>query len=545
MSGEQEQTAAPPQWRRIAAPVLTVLACVLVLLALILPNDPSKLTLAAFLRIPMEALVGLALILVLPPRPRRVAAVIVGVLVALLVVAKVVDMGFYMVLDRPFNPVFDWSLFVAGMTFAIDSFGRVGAVGAVVAAAVLALALLVLMPLAVLRVSRLLAPHRTTALRTAGAFGAAWVALALLGAQIVPDVPVAAQNINRLVQVGVSLQDNQGFAQELPVDAYEDLPGHQLLTGLRGKDVVLAFVESYGRNAVEDEAFDATVGATLEVGDGRLRRAGFGSRSAFLTSPTVGGASWLAHATLLSGLWVDNQQRYHTLTGSDRFTMNQAFQRAGWRTTAVMPGVTQEWPEGEFFGYDRIYDAHQLRYSGPWFNWARMPDQYTLSAFERFERRRVDEPVMSEIALITSHAPWTPIPELVRWDEVGNGTVFEGMTERGESAEAILGNRTKARTEYGRAISYTLRSLITYVETYGDDDLVLIFVGDHQPTRLITGDHATRDVPITIVAKDPAVLDQISGWGWHDGLRPRPDAPVWPMDEFRDEFFDAYGGPQG
>jgi hypothetical protein len=48
-------------------------------------------------------------------------------------------------------------------------------------------------------------------------------------------------------------------------------------------------------------------------------------------------------------------------------------------------------------------------------------------------------------------------------------------------------------------------------------------------------------VPITIVAKDPAVLDRVSSWGWTDGLNPSPKAPVWPMDAFRDKFLGAYG----
>ena len=57
--------------------------------------------------------------------------------------------------------------------------------------------------------------------------------------------------------------------------------------------------------------------------------AGFSARSGWLTSPTFGGGSWFAHSTLLSGLWVDNQQRYRSLTGSDRFTLTGAFHRAG------------------------------------------------------------------------------------------------------------------------------------------------------------------------------------------------------------------------
>ena len=87
-------------------------------------------------------------------------------------------------------------------------------------------------------------------------------------------------------------------------------------------------------------------------------------------------------------------------------------------------------------------------------------------------------------------------------------------------------------------------SLISYVETYGDDNLVLVFLGDHQPAPIVTGEGASRDVPITIVAHDPAVLDRIAGWGWQDGLRPGPHAPVWRMDTFRDRFLTAFG-PSG
>jgi hypothetical protein len=84
-------------------------------------------------------------------------------------------------------------------------------------------------------------------------------------------------------------------------------------------------------------------------------------------------------------------------------------------------------------------------------------------------------------------------------------------------------------------------NLVSFVETHGKDNLVLVFLGDHQPVPIITGERASRDVPITIVARDPAVLDRISGWGWSDGLKPSPQAPVWRMDTFRDRFLTAFG----
>jgi hypothetical protein len=105
----------------------------------------------------------------------------------------------------------------------------------------------------------------------------------------------------------------------------------------------------------------------------------------------------------------------------------------------------------------------------------------------------------------------------------------------------VLGDPGRARDLYGRAIEYTLGTLISYVEEYGDEDLVLIFLGDHQPAPLVTGVAASRDVPITIVAGDPAVLAHISSWGWQDGLRPGAQAPVLPMHAFRDRFLTAFG----
>jgi hypothetical protein len=311
---------------------------------------------------------------------------------------------------------------------------------------------------------------------------------------------------------------------------------------LRGKDVIVSFVESYGRSAVQGSDFAPGVDAVLDAGTSKLKAAGFSSRSAFLTSPTFGGGSWLAHDTLMSGLWIDNQQRSTNLLKSGRLTLSSAFKRAGWRTVAVMPGTTQPWPEGAFFGYDKIYTAPDLGYHGPGFNWGTMPDQYTLSAFERLEHAKTDRtPIMAEIPLVSSHAPWTPIPRLIDWNDVGDGSAFAGTASAGTSRGSVWSDFTQVRTDYGRSIEYSLNSLISYVEKYGDDNLVLVFLGDHQPAPLVAGVGADRDVPITIVARDPAVLDRISGWGWQDGLKPGPKAPVWPMSDFRDRFLTAFG----
>jgi hypothetical protein len=556
-AGEEPTADGRPQRARrlgggrlVATRVITVLAVVLVLFGLLAPNRLSQLTPGAFVRIPLEAVLGAAVVLALPGRARRPVAAVAGVILGLLTILKIIDMGFITALSRPFDPVLDWSLFDNGVELLTASIGRAGAMAAVVGAVVLAVAVLVLMTLSVLRLNRVLTRHDSTAPAAVTVLLAVWVTCNMLGAQIVPGVPVTTRSAatlayDRSLVVRAGLQDRQAFAAAAAVDAFRDTPGDQLLTALRGKDVIVTIIESYGRDAVEDPVFATQVGAVLDAGTRRLAAAGYASRSAFLTSPTTGGGSWLAQATLRSGLWIDNQQRFRTVVSSDRLTLGKAFQRANWQTVGVAPGVTRAWPEGTFYGYDRIYDSRNVGYRGAGFGWATMPDQYTLAAFERSEHGKPGRPpLMAEIPLISSHWPWAPIPRMIGWNDVGDGAVFNAMAKEGDSREVVWKNSARVRTEYRRSIEYSLNTLISYVETYGDDNLVLVFLGDHQPMRIVTGPGASHDVPITIVARDRAVMDRTAGWGWQDGLKPGPQAPVWRMDAFRDRFLTAFSDPR-
>ncbi len=533
--------------RRVLAGVTTALACVLVLFAIVAPNRISHLTPAAFAHLPIEALIGVALVLILPAAVRRVSAVLLGLALGLLLLVKLLDMGFNEVLARPFDLVFDWSFLGPGVDYLASSVGGFGATLAVIGACLLVVGVLVLMTLAVLRLSRLLVARRTTATRSVAVLGVVWLVCAVLGVQVTQDAPVASRTAANTVYdemkaVRAGLLDPQRFAAEASVDHFRYTPGDQLLTGLRGKDVVLNFIESYGRVAIEDPLIAPGVDAKLDTGTARLKAAGFGARSGFLTSSTFGGGSWLAHASMQSGLWIDNQQRYDALTAGDRMSLTKAFKRGGWKTVGISPQINKDWPEGEYFGYDHMYTADNVDYRGPQFAYSKMPDQYTLQHFQQAERAKPNRaPVMAEIDLTSSHSPWAPLPSLVDWKDVGDGTVFGPQSEHGQHGKDIWPDPTKVKTAYGHSIEYCIDTLVSYLQTYGDKNLVLIFLGDHQPAPIVSGEDASHDVPITIVAKDPAVLDRISDWGWQEGLNPDPHAPVWKMSTFRDRFLTAFG----
>jgi hypothetical protein len=219
-----------------------------------------------------------------------------------------------------------------------------------------------------------------------------------------------------------------------------------------------------------------------------------------------------------------------------------------------IPANTKDWPQGRFYGYDHYYDSRNVGYRGPRFGYPTMPDQYTLDAFHRLEQapkqapkqapeqaQQHRRPVMAEIDLITSHYPWSRTPHMVDQAAVGDGSVFDGMPEQAPSKTEIWSSPARARAAYGEAIQYSLQALIGYLTTYGDKNTVVVFLGDHQPTTAVSGADADHDVPVSIVAKDPAVLDRVASWGWQDGLHPRPDAPVWRMDSFRDRFLRTFG----
>jgi phosphatidylglycerophosphate synthase len=529
------------------AAALTILAILVVWVALVAPDQPGRLTPSWFVRIPIEGVVAIALALALPATARRLLAWVAGPVLGLLVIVKILDIGFLTAFDRPFDPVGDWSYAGIGIDTLRVSVGRTVANLAAVGAVVLVVVVLVLTTLAVLRLTRVAAGHRRWSLQAVMGLGVVWVLCWMFGAQLVSDAPVASASaadlaVHEVRAVRAGLEDHAIFADQIRHDRFRNTPTDKLLTGLRGKDVILAVVESYGKGAVQGSSFSPGVDAVLDKGTKRLQAAGFSARSAFLTSSTFGGASWLAHSTLQTGLLVSSQRRYYQLVTTNRFTLSDAFKRAGWRTVDDVPSNNRYWPQGSsFYHYDKIYDRRNVGYHGPRFAYASMPDQYVLLGLQRLElAKRHRRPLFAEVDLVSSHAPWTRIPQLIDWNQVGNGSIFRKIPVDQATKADLWSDSKRVRAAYGRSIEYTLNTLVSFVQHYGDKNLVLVVYGDHQPWTVVSGLAPSHEVPISVIARDPAVLDKIAGWGWEDGLRPGSKAPVWPMNAFRDRFLGAF-----
>ncbi|WP_203688893.1 CDP-alcohol phosphatidyltransferase [Streptomyces sp. SID12488] len=544
-----------PDWRtrrptaaRNLSWAITALSALLVLVALQLPATADQLRLSEFLRLPAEAIVAAVVLLAMPRRPRVITAASMGVFLGALTVVNLLDMGYVEFLGRHFNVMVDWALLGDAQSYLTDSIGTVGSIVTTIGVIVLVLLLLVGTGLATVRLSNLLARHNAGATKATLIAGTVWITSMSLGLTNFAGAPMASNHATAIVEahvqrVGDTIRDEAVFRKLAKNDPFAKTPPDQLVPDLRGKDVIFTFIESYGRSAIEDPIMSPGVDKTLADQTQALTDAGFAAKSGWLTSATYGGSSWLGHSTFLSGLWISTQQRYRTLVDSDRLTLPEVFRRTGdYRVVGVMPGVQKSWPEAKFYGLEKNYAAKDLGYKGPKFSWSTMPDQYTLEAYQRLEHgRKQAKPLMSEIILTSSHQPWAPLPKTVPQDELGDGTVFNAIQKAGKDPKDVLYNGPEAKAEYGKSIQYSVTSLIDWLTRYGTDNTVLVFLGDHQPMSRVSGSNASRDVPVSVVAKDPKILDKIADWNWTDGLRPAHDAPVWKMDAFRDKFLTAYG----
>jgi phosphatidylglycerophosphate synthase len=541
------RTGAGPRTRRVLRLAITVLSVVLVWGVLVAPDRAVQLTPAAFVRIPVEGLVLVAIALVLSAWPRRIVAAVAGILFALLTLVKILNIGFDDEIGRTFNPVLDWGEIGPAVGVVRDAIGATLTNIALVALWLGLILAVGTITASAIHITTVAARHRRAAVRALAALTAVWALCAGLSLQLVRGAPVASTSAAGLVVAQVrgaqiALRDQRRFEQDFRgPDPEASVPGADLLTGLRGKDVIIAFVESYGQVAVQGTSFSAGVDAVLRQSTASLARAGWSTQSAWLTAPGFGGISQLAHSTLQSGLWVNTSQRYAGLVASSRFTLSDAFNKAGWRTVSDSPSDDYYWPPGtSFYHFDKIYDRRDVGYHGPTFSYASMPDQYTLAAFQRLELTPGHKPVMAEIDLTSSHTPWAPLPVMVPWNKVGNGSIFDPVPARGETPLSIAGNASKRRQAFAKSMEYSLQALTSWVTELNDPNLVLILLGDEQPASPISPPGANHDVVISIVAHDPSVSRQMSPWHWQNGLLPDPGAPLEPMDAFRNQFLNTF-----
>ena len=307
-------------------------------------------------------------------------------------------------------------------------------------------------------------------------------------------------------------------------------PLHATLGALDGRDVLVVFMESYGRVTYDRPEIASVVNPARERFAEAARDTHRGVISGFVTSPTFGGSSWFAHSSFLSGIQVADPDRYALLLTQDRPTLVSAFKSAGYRAVAMMPGLRQSWPEGGFYGFDTIYGADSLDYRGPEFGWWRIPDQFSLAALDAREiQARPRKPLFVFFPTINTHMPFRPTPPLQPdWRRVLSATPFD--TDEVKRSVTETPQWTNMGGSYAGSVRYAFDVLASYLKERPDEHFVLIVLGDHQPAANVSGESASWDVPVQIVSDQPAVLAALERHGFATGMTPDRQS-IGPMHE--------------
>ncbi|TVP78834.1 MAG: hypothetical protein EA352_01415 [Gemmatimonadales bacterium] len=358
-------------------------------------------------------------------------------------------------------------------------------------------------------------------------------------------VQVAAAPTVRVARTQWELRAEQGRA------GAEKPPPVRPLPGLEGRDLVLAFIESYGVSATHDDRYAPVVRPRLESLAGAARDRGFHLVSGMLEAPVVGGRSWLAHATTLSGVRISRQDAYRELLEAEGPTLARDLRATGHRTVALLPALIRDWPEGGALGWDAVRTAGEgMEYDGPALHWATMPDQFVWWRMEESERRSPDRrPLFVLLAPVSSHAPWTPVlPILDDWEGLGRGEVFREWEDAGPAPVELWRDFDAVREQYALSIDYALGVAEEWVRRYMDDATLLVVLGDHQPTPVITGEGASADVPVHVFAADRVLLRPFLELGFTEGVLPDADPRAPPgtspgLEAIRPALHRAFAAP--
>lgn len=523
-----------------------VLATVILFLVLIQPNHPQAMTWGAFALFPLELPVILTALVALG---RNWAALVLRIaLVAALgviVLLKLADFGTFIAFNRGFNVVVDMMLVHAGWTLLVGSIGAPLALAAGVAAVAAFGALVwalwwstgVWSGQRVAGVWRgaaalVFLPALAFAVAEVGQARRAWSLPDGLRAALPGAAFTARVGLERVEQVRNTRADLAAFR----VAALDDpmLGATPLLDHLGTRDLIVVYVESYGRSSFRNPLYAPTHTATLRNIENSLSAQGVAMRSGWATAPMVGGQSWLTHGSVASGLWLNTQGRYRAMLVSPRRTLFHFAQQSGRRSVAIKPAHVFPWPEGQFFGFDAIYNAADLGYRGQPFNWVTMPDQFTLMALDRLERDQPDRPpLVAQVALVSSHAPWVPIPEVVPWDDVGDGTVFDQWALSGDPPDVVWRDHDRVRDQFRLAIDYSLQAVGAWALRHSDNPPLIIMLGDHEPAQFVAGTGG-QDVAVHVIGPRDLV-DRFAALDWAEGMIPPEGLAPRRMDSLRDD----------
>jgi hypothetical protein len=305
-------------------------------------------------------------------------------------------------------------------------------------------------------------------------------------------------------------------------------------------DIHIYLVESYG-NIMNRKAIREAWRERLTEMEQNFAKNGWQSVTGTSEAPVSGGRSWLADATLLSGIRVEYESVYRHLMAEVAEMPNMVgfLRKQGYRSLLVRPKDRAR-PGVELvnhFDFDATVFFEDLTYTGRSYGWSGIPDQFTLGRIEEeFIPALGEGPRFVFFHMATSHLPWNELPPIVDDWRTLNQREMDGETkpkQKGRKKEIKFQlkrykrknfnrtNRLRAKTQnlekYATAIHYDLEILTQYVmDLPVDRPAVVILMGDHQPPMI--GRSRDFKVPMHVLSQNPALLQEFKDRGFAPGM---------------------------
>ena len=188
-----------------------------------------------------------------------------------------------------------------------------------------------------------------------------------------------------------------------------------------------------------------------------------------------------------------------------------------------MPGIKAPSAEARAWGFDREVYAAELGYHGPSFGWFAIPDQFTLERATAIREALGSEPpVFTQIVLVSSHIPFSPVPPyLADWRDAG---AFATVPPAAWEEIFRPPDWTVLAPDYLKSLKYDFAVLGDWLSQHVAGNGLVILLGDHQPPAVIGGELQQWTVPIHVLSRDPDLVAPFIAAGYAAGIVP-PQTP--------------------
>ncbi|PQJ34888.1 hypothetical protein BSZ35_10030 [Salinibacter sp. 10B] len=298
--------------------------------------------------------------------------------------------------------------------------------------------------------------------------------------------------------------------------------------------IYLFAVESYGTVLDRHPELRGPYRRVLRRTESVLQTAGWHAASARLDAPVRGGRSWLAIASLLTGVRVDRQLVFNRFQGNPDGVPHlvRFLDRQGYRTVALQPFTFERpgLPVRNLYDFDITLYRDDLNYDGPPFGLADAPDQYSLNFAHHTQLAPSGEPYFLFFETVSSHALWNYglAPVLPDWQlfNTVKGSTYEQkqqLKKQGAAPTPFLPDSITAPRIYDQPmprrylqhIAYDLGVIRDYLTDKAPEGSLVLLLGDHQPPLLNT---QTSTVPLHILSTDSTLVEYVRRQGLTEGL---------------------------